>query len=186
MISPRSARSHRDPISRDAIRDAHSPAPQDFREYVSLIPTSAHTGEGVPDILMLLVQITQKMMVERIMWTPLVQCTVLEVKVVEGLGATADVILANGTLKRGDRIVMCGFGGAVVTRVRELLTPKPLREIRVKTDYLHHQSVDGAAGIKICANRLDSVVAGSACMVRCRNPAQNHRPAVNRANRVAH
>ena len=76
MISPRSARSHRDPISRGAIRDAHSPAPQDFREYVSLIPTSAHTGEGVPDILMLLVQITQKMMVERIMWTPLVQCTV--------------------------------------------------------------------------------------------------------------
>ena len=74
-----------------------------------------------------------------------VQCTVLEVKVVEGLGATADVILANGTLKRGDRIVMCGFGGPVVTRVRELLTPKPLRELRVKTDYLHHQTIDGAA-----------------------------------------
>ena len=65
-----------------------------------------------------------------------VQCTVLEVKVVEGLGATADVILANGTLKRGDCIVMCGFGGPVVTRVREL---------RVKTDYLHHQTIDGAA-----------------------------------------
>ena len=63
-----------------------------------------------------------------------------------------------GTLKRGDRIVMCGFGGPVVTRVRELLTPKPLREIRVKADYLHHQSIDGSAGIKICANHLDGVV----------------------------
>ena len=37
----------------------------DFREYVSLVPTSAHTGEGVPDILMLVVQLTQKLMLER-------------------------------------------------------------------------------------------------------------------------
>ena len=86
-------------------------------------------------------------------------------QVVEGLGATADVMLANGTLKRGDRIVMCGFSGPVVTRVRELLTPKPLRELRVKTDYLHHDHIDGSAGIKICANHLEGVVAGSACLV---------------------
>ena len=140
---------------------------RDFKEYVSLVPTSAITGEGVPDILMMLVSLSQKMpqIVEKIMWCPAVQCTVLEVKVIEGLGATADVILANGTLKRGDKIVMCGFSGPVVTRVRELLTPKPLREIRVKTDYLHHQTIDGAQGIKICANNLEGVVAGSAMMV---------------------
>jgi len=111
------------------------------------------------------VQLSQKMLVDRVMFSHDVQCTVLEVKVIEGLGATADVILAQGTLKRGDRIVMCGFGGPVVTRVRELLTPKPLREIRIKADYLHHQSVDGAMGIKICANNLEGVVAGSACLV---------------------
>ena len=52
-----------------------------------------------------------------------------------------------------------------MTRVRELLTPKPLRELRIKADYLHHQTIDGAAGIKICANNLEGVVAGSACMV---------------------
>ena len=138
---------------------------KDFKEYVSLIPTSAITGEGVPDILMMLVLLSQKMLVDRVMWCPEVQCTVLEVKVIEGLGTTADVILANGTLKRGDQIVMCGFSGPVVTRVRELLTPRPLREMRVKTDYLHHDSIDGAMGIKICANNLEGVVAGSACLV---------------------
>mmetsp|Transcript_10865 Transcript_10865/g.34458 ORF Transcript_10865/g.34458 Transcript_10865/m.34458 type:complete len:691 (+) Transcript_10865:290-2362(+) len=138
---------------------------KDPREYISLVPTSAHTGAGVADLLMNLVGMTQKLFVDRIMWTPMVQCTVLEVKVIEGLGATADVILANGTLKRGDRIVMCGFGGPVVTRVRDLLTPRPLRELRVKADYLHHQEIDGAAGIKICANHLENVVAGSACLV---------------------
>lgn len=138
---------------------------KDFKEYVSIIPTSAHTGEGVPDILMLLVQLSQKLYIDRIMWNTDTQCTVLEVKVIEGLGATADVILANGTLKRGDRIIMCGFSGPIVTRVRELLTPRPLQEMRVKTEYLHHQQVDGAMGIKICANNLEGVVAGSACLV---------------------
>ena len=44
--------------------------------------------------------------------------------------------------------------------MRELLTPKPLRELRIKADYLHHQTIDGAAGIKICANNLEGVVAG--------------------------
>ena len=53
----------------------------DFREYVSLVPTSAHTGEGVPDILMLLVQLSQKLMIERIMWSEEIVCTVLEIKV---------------------------------------------------------------------------------------------------------
>ena len=57
-----------------------------------------------------------------------------------------------------------------VTRVRELLTPKPLRELRIKADYLHHQTIDGAAGIKICANNLEGVVAGSACMVPYDDP----------------
>ena len=52
----------------------------DFREYVSLVPTSAHTGEGVPDILMLVVQLTQKLMLERIMWSQEIMCTVLEIK----------------------------------------------------------------------------------------------------------
>ena len=138
---------------------------KDFREYVSLCPTSAHTGEGVSDILMMLVQWSQKLLRDRIMFSSEVQCTVLEIKNIEGLGTTADVILANGTLRRGDRIVMCGFGGPVVTRVRELLTPRPLREMRIKTDYLHHQEVHAAQGIKICANHLEGVVAGSACCV---------------------
>ena len=32
---------------------------KDYRTYVSLVPTSAITGEGVPDILMLMIQLMQ-------------------------------------------------------------------------------------------------------------------------------
>lgn len=52
---------------------------KDFRRVVSLVPTSAITGEGVPDLLMLLVQLTQSMMSERLMYISELQCTILEV-----------------------------------------------------------------------------------------------------------
>ena len=105
---------------------------KNFARNVSLVPTSAITGEGVPDMIMLLVNLTQQRMSDRLMYLSELECTVLEVKVVEGLGTTIDVVLSNGILREGDRIVVCGLNGPIVTQVRALLTPQPLRELRIK------------------------------------------------------
>jgi translation initiation factor 5B len=138
-----------------------------YRDYICIVPTSAITGEGIPDLLQLLVNMNQRQqyMLQRIMWSSEPQATVLEVKVVEGLGHTVDIILANGSLKQGDTIVLCGFNGPIVTTVRALLTPQPLKEIRIKADYIHHTEIRGAQGIKIAANNLDKVVAGGSLLV---------------------
>jgi translation initiation factor 5B len=101
-------------------------------DYISIVPTSAVTGEGLPDLLNMLIGNSQRYALERIMHHDFVQCTVLEVKVIEGLGTTIDVILINGTLHEGDTVVMCGLDGPIVTQIRALLTPQPLREMRVK------------------------------------------------------
>jgi len=66
------------------------------------------------------------------------ECTVLEVKVIEGLGTTIDVILVNGLLKVGDTIVISGLNGPIVANIRALLTPQPMKELRVKGEYIHH------------------------------------------------
>lgn len=110
---------------------------KDLGRTVSLVPTSAITGEGVPDMIMLLIQLTQQRMTERLMYISELECTVLEVKVIEGLGTTIDVILSNGVMREGDRIVVCGMDGAIATNVRALLTPQPLRELRVKVRESH-------------------------------------------------
>lgn len=89
------------------------------------------------------------------------ECTVLEVKVIEGHGTTIDVVLVNGTLSVGDTIVLSGFNGPIVTSVRALLTPQPLKELRVKGEYQHHEKIKGAMGIKISAPNLEHALAGS-------------------------
>ena len=46
--------------------------------YVSLVPTSALSGEGVPDMLQLLVSLTQTRMSQSLMYLSEIECTVLE------------------------------------------------------------------------------------------------------------
>ncbi|KAE9399098.1 hypothetical protein BT96DRAFT_994218 [Gymnopus androsaceus JB14] len=138
---------------------------KNFARNVSLVPTSAITGEGVPDMIMLLVNLTQQRMSDRLMYLSELECTVLEVKVIEGLGTTIDVVLSNGILHEGDKIVVCGLNGPIVTQVRALLTPQPLRELRIKSAYVHHKEVKAALGVKITAPDLEKAIAGSRLLV---------------------
>lgn len=138
---------------------------KNFSKNVSIVSTSALTGEGIPDMLMLLVNLTQQRMANRLMYLAQLEATVLEVKVVEGHGTTIDVILSNGILKEGDRIVLCGLNGAIATNIRALLTPQPLKELRIKSSYTHNKEVKAASGVKISANDLDKAIAGSRLVV---------------------
>ncbi|KAI9760409.1 MAG: hypothetical protein M4579_001705 [Chaenotheca gracillima] len=132
---------------------------------VSLVPTSAHTGEGIPDMLKLLIQLTQERMTNKLMYLSEVECTILEVKVIEGLGTTIDVVLSNGILREGDRVVMCGLNGPIATNIRALLTPAPLKELRIKSQYVHNKEVKASLGVKIAANDLENAIAGSRLLV---------------------
>lgn len=132
---------------------------------VSLVPTSAHTGEGIPDMLKLLTSLTQERMTNALMYLSEIECTVLEVKVIEGLGTTIDVVLSNGILREGDRIVLCGLNGPIATNIRALLTPAPLKELRLKSQYVHNKECKASLGVKIAANDLEQAIAGSRLMV---------------------
>jgi len=94
-----------------------------------------------------------------------VEATVLEVKNIEGLGTTVDIILIRGELSKGDTIVLAGSSGPIVTQVRALLTPKPMREIRVKGEYVNHPKISTSMGIKLCAPGLENAIAGTSLFV---------------------
>ncbi len=135
----------------------------DFARNICIVPTSALTGEGIPDILMVLIGLAQRYMTEslRVSADGPGAGTVLEVKEERGLGMTLDVILYDGTLAVGDEIVAAGDEEIIETKVRSLLKPRPMKEILVEERFERVRSVTAAAGVKVAAPRLDGVIAGS-------------------------
>ena len=130
-------------------------------EFMSIVPTSAITGEGLPDLLAWITHYCQKYQNKSITKNfDDFDATVLEVKKIDGLGSTVDIILVNGTLQENDKIVLSGFQGPIVTTVKSLLTPHPMKEMRIKNEYLNHKAVVGSIGVKLLAQGLETALAG--------------------------
>ncbi len=140
---------------------------RDFTRSVAIVPTSAVTGEGIPELLALLCGLVQQYLTRRLSVTDGPgKGVVLETKEEAGLGTTIDVILYEGILQKGDRIVVGGFEGPIVTKVRALLLPKPLNEIRDPEDkFLSAEKVVAAAGVKVVATGLEGAVGGAPIIV---------------------
>ncbi|VDM08426.1 unnamed protein product [Wuchereria bancrofti] len=137
----------------------------DLNEYISMIPTSAFLGDGIGNIMAHIVRDSQNRLAEKLAYCEELDCTVMEVKSLPGLGTTIDVILVNGSLKVGDVIVLTGIDGAIITQIRELLMPQPLKELRVKNAYEHYQMIKGAQGVKVLAKNLEKALAGLSVFV---------------------
>ncbi|MCS7373486.1 MAG: translation initiation factor IF-2 [archaeon GB-1845-036] len=140
---------------------------KDFSKTVAIVPTSAKTGEGLPELLMVLAGLTQRFMAERLRFTSgPAKGVVLEVREEPGLGLTLDVIIYDGVIRRGDLIVVGGLEKPIVSRVRALLLPKPLDEMRSPEDkFMNVGEVSAAAGVKIVAPNLEGAVAGAPIQV---------------------
>ncbi|TFG27806.1 translation initiation factor IF-2, partial [Candidatus Thorarchaeota archaeon] len=135
----------------------------DFRKTVAIVPTSAKTGAGIPELLMVLSGLTQQYMKERLAVSKgPARGAVLEVREETGLGITLDTIIYDGILKKTDTIVVGGLDGVIVAKIRALLQPKPLDEIRdPREKFTNVDIVHAAAGVKIVAPDIEGAVAGA-------------------------
>ncbi|KZN25399.1 translation initiation factor IF-2 [Haladaptatus sp. R4] len=136
---------------------------QNFQNNIGVVPVSAETGEGVPDVLTVLMGLAQRYMREDMeidVGGPGAG-TVLEVKEEKGFGTTIDVVLYDGTIHADETIVVGGKNEPIVTDVRALLKPRPLAEIRTEDRFEKVDSIAAASGVKIAAPDLDDAMAGA-------------------------
>ncbi|MGP8337366.1 MAG: translation initiation factor IF-2 [Methanosarcinaceae archaeon] len=135
----------------------------DFQKTIAVIPISAVTGEGTPDILLILLGLAQKFLESNLHYNAdgPGTGTVLEVKEERGLGMTMDIILYDGTMKKGDKIVVGSLGEPIRTNIRALMKPQPLSEIHTEEKFKQVSKVTAAIGVKISAPGLDDALAGA-------------------------
>lgn len=136
----------------------------DFSSQISIIPVSARNGEGIIELLAMLLGLAQEYLTEqlKIEENSPAKGTVLEIKEEVGLGVTIDTIIYDGILKINDEIALMETGDVLTTKIRSILRPLPLEEMRdSKKKFKKVDEVVAAAGIKIAAPNLDNVISGS-------------------------
>ncbi len=135
----------------------------DFTKTVALVPISAKEGEGLPDLLLMLIGLAQRFLEQQLTSEDGPgRGTILEIKEEKGLGKTLDMILYSGVLKQGDTVALGTRGAPVITKVKAILKPKPLDEIMDPRDRFDKvKELHAAAGVKVACQNMEGVIAGA-------------------------
>jgi len=150
---------------------------RDFKTTVPIVPISAKTGEGLPELLALITGLAQQFMKKKLITSDEpAKGVVLEVREEPGLGVTLDTIIYDGVIRRNDVFIVASKSGYIVTHVRGLLMPRPLQDMRMHEGrFMSVEEIYAAAGVKIVAPGLEEAIAGSPLYVIPRGePVENY------------
>ena len=140
---------------------------KDFTKEIALVPVSAREGEGIQDLLAVVIGLAERYLEDQLTDVDgSGEATVLEMKEERGLGKTLDLILHRGAIRKGDEIVLVSDKGGISTRVKGLFSPRGMSEMRDAGDrWDDTESVFAAAGVKISAPSLEGVLVGTTLRV---------------------
>ncbi|MDC0155802.1 translation initiation factor IF-2 [Euryarchaeota archaeon] len=158
---------------------------KDFTKEIALVPISAREGEGIQDLLAVVIGMAERYLSDKLKDVDGAgEGTVLEMKEERGLGKTLDVILYRGLIRKGDEIVLVTQEGGISTRVRGMFSPRGMSEMRDAGDRWDDSDVAHAAsGLKVSAPDIDGVLAGTT--LRVVNTDEERLEALNAANTEA-
>jgi translation initiation factor 5B len=150
-------------LSREGFRSERFDRVRDFTRDIAIVPVSAKTGEGLGELLAVLIGLTQQYMTDKLQVTAdHALGTVLEVKEEVGLGTTINAIVYDGVLRSEDTIIIGGKEGPLTTSIRAILLPQPLDEIRdPRKRFNAIDEAPAASGIKIAAPNLEDAIPGA-------------------------
>ncbi|MBS3083792.1 translation initiation factor IF-2, partial [Candidatus Pacearchaeota archaeon] len=127
----------------------------DFTKEIAIVPCSARTREGIPEILFVLCGLSQKFLTERLKLSEEAKGILLEVKKQRSM-ETAEAILYDGSLKEGDQIGIATLSGEmIVTKIRSLEEVMPL-----SNKFKSAKEVFATTGIRMQLTNKENILSG--------------------------
>lgn len=133
---------------------------QDFTKRIAAVPISAKTGEGIAELLTIIIGLSQQFLKDQLAVKDKSEGMILEVKEVTGLGTTVDTIIYSGTVSKNDYLII-GGKTPQISHIRALLLPGSGKDMKSEKKFQQVDDVTAAVGVKISAPGMDNVVAGS-------------------------
>ncbi len=158
-----------------------------FTKQICIVPTCATSGEGIPDLLAMLVGLSQKFLEQRLESDSDMsgEGTILEVKEDKGLGQTLDVVLYAGSIRKDDRILLGTQAEPIERTIRALLKPSPNDDMRdARKAFVDADEIVAAAGIKLVCTDVQDVVSGAPLRVIRDGNDEEAWEAVEKASRI--
>jgi len=137
---------------------------EDYTKQVVIVPCSAKENIGLDELLMVITGLSQKFLEQNLSLniSGPAKGIILEVKEDKGLGRCVDAIIYDGSLNTGDSIMIGTLGEPILARIRALLMPEALVDMRdKKSRFKAVKEIVAATGVKISSSDFnDDVVAG--------------------------
>jgi translation initiation factor 5B len=126
----------------------------DFTKKIALVPCSAKTKEGIPELLLTLCGLSQKFLKERLKISNEAKGVILEVKKEKSMDSI-ESILYDGELKEGDEIAIASFSGTIISKIRAIEEIEPL-----SFKYKQKEKVTAATGLRLHLTNKEGVLSG--------------------------
>ena len=134
----------------------------DFTHNVGIVPLSAKSGVGVPELIALLVGLSQRFLRGELELSgDGGEATILERSEQKGVGPVGNIIVYRGQLRVGDEIVVTGRDAPFETHVRGIYRPVLLKGGKGKHFRLDaFDEVEAAAGVYLAAPGIEQAMPG--------------------------
>ena len=127
---------------------------KDFSTKLALVPCSGKTGEGIPELLMMLCGLSQKFLKGRLVLGKQAKGVILEVKKEKSINYI-EAILYDGTLDRTDKLGIATFNEPIKAKIRILEEVLPLSSQFKSTD-----KATAATGIRMQLTEPSGILSG--------------------------
>lgn len=133
---------------------------EDFTKKIAIIPCSAKTREGIPELIMMLCGLSQKYLSQKLELGEEAKGVILELKK-EKSNNYVEAILYDGELKKNDEIAVANINGEpIITRIRVLEEIQPLCDV-----FKPKEKVSASTGIRMQFTERVDVLPGMPFMV---------------------